>query len=422
MNKNILAIAIAAAVAAPSAFAAATVYGQAHMGVASQSGMAADTKSASMDANSDTENNFNVVSNSSRVGIKGSEDLGGGLKALYQMEMSVNMDNGAGGLGGTLRDTFVGLGGGFGTALIGRMDSPIKRVGRKYDLFGDQIGNARNLTGSGVFTTADGAYAASRTSSNLVGGLVDGRHSNVIAYATPKMGGFDALIAYVPGAAYDAEKNSATKKQGDAFSASLNFAAGAFDAGFGYIRIATKGVESGSYTGGVADSTATFDHDSNPVTADIKVTTLGTKGTAGTYAKDFEAFRLGGSYTFGAAKIVATYMNDNTAQLVGSKGTRDVFGLGGSYKVTSAGTVKAQYYVAGDMGRDMDKTGASLINVGYDHAMSKNTTAYVNYALVDNNKNGNYSANTASAGSGDNFAAVAGKDNSAFAVGIIHKF
>ncbi len=378
MNKNILAIAIAAAVAAPSAFAAATVYGLAHMGVAHQDGIAAGT---------DTASRTGVLSNSSRLGIKGSEDLGSGLKALYQVEFAVNMDGGSkdydgkgkslseSGVGGALRNTYLGLGGGFGTVMLGRLDSPIKNVSRKYDLFGDQIGNSRNILATAGTTVA-----------------VDGRHSNVIAYNTPKMGGFDALLAYVPGAAYDNEMNSKADNKGDAYSAQLNFGVGAFDASLGYINIGKTG----------------------------SVTSIANAALA----NNFEAYRLAAGYTFGAAKVVALYQNDNTAKAVGGSGTRDTFGLGGSYKVTSAGTIKAQVYMASKLSSNVndDKTGATLWNVGYDHALSKNTTAYASYALMDNETNGSYSVNLSGAGSGDNLTALKGKDNSAFSVGIIHKF
>jgi predicted porin len=362
MNKNILAIAIAAAVAAPSAFAAATVYGLAHMGVASQ--------------DDGTDSGFSVMNNSSRLGIKGDEDLGGGLKALYQMEFSVQMDGegstGNNGFGGQ-RNSFVGLGGGFGAVLLGRHDSPIKLVGRKYDLFGDQIGNSRSITGG-----------------NGTNGLIDGRHNNVIAYQSPKFGGFDVLAAYVPGGAYGDEQDlgaKAANEKGDALTFSLNGAMGAFDMGLGYINIGTKKV--------------------------------------GAFAADFEAVKLGLGYTIGAAKIVANYQNDNMAKVTGGKGTRDVFGLGASYKVTSAGTIKGQYYVADNNGSTKN-SGGSLLNIGYDHAMSKNTSAYVNYAMASNEDAAAYTVNLAGSGSGENFAATSNasgaKDNSAIAVGVIHKF
>ena len=378
MTKNILAIAIAAAVMAPSAFAAATVYGVAHVGMAQQSDVSngatiAGTGTGTAAAAGSVTN---VLSNSSRLGIKGSEDLGAGLKAVYQMEMAVNMDGETGSsdpFGTGLRNTFAGIGGGFGTVLMGRHDSPIKMVGRSYDLFGDQIGNNRNLLGGG----ANGAYTT----------LVDGRHSNVLAYATPTMGGFSGLLAYVPGAGRSNEymsndvtntttgantSNASTVKQ-DAWSAMAGYKAGAFGASLGYINVDKLN---------------------------------------GTDA--FTATRLGAEYTFGAAKVVALYQN---AKIVDSQ---DSYGLGGSYKVGAAGTVKAQYYVASDV--KSGKIGANMITVGYDHALSKSTTAYVAYAAVDNDTNGRFTANMSNGGSGDNTTAIAGKDNSAFSVGLIHNF
>lgn len=367
MNKNILAIAIAAAVAAPSAFAAATVYGVAHVGASVNSGVNGASATG-------TDSSTTVNSNSSRLGIKGDEDLGGGMKAVYQMEFGIGME-GEGSQttsANTLRNTFAGIGGGFGTVLVGRHDSPMKLVGRQFDLFGDQVGNNRNILGG-----AETQY-------------VDGRHSNVLAYATPSFGGFSALIAYVPGAIgaaagtlSDDERNSGDTSKGDAFSAMLGYKAGALEASLGVI------------------------------TADTKVIT-------GAAKNNYTGYRLGAGYTFGAAKIVGLYQQTNVNEVLGGKDARQVYGLGGSYQVSAAGTIKGQYYVANEL--DNAKNGGSMITVGYDHAMTKNTTAYAAYALADNQSAGVYSVNASNSGSSDNFTAVAGKDNSAFSVGLIHKF
>ena len=373
MNKNILAIAIAAAVAAPSAFAAATVYGLAHVGVASQDNGSASTTS--------------IMSNSSRLGIKGSEDLGSGLKAIYQMEMTVNMDgekaaaDNAGtttnesGIGGSLRNTFAGIGGNFGTVLLGRHDSPIKLVNRKFDLFGDQIGNTRSITGGNGTNT-----------------LIDGRHNNVLAYQSPKFGGFNVLAAYVPGAGFDNEQDSKQANKSDALTFNVTGDMGNLGLGLGYINIAK-----------------------NAAAAPGLLST-------------FEAYNLGASYKFGAAQVVATYQNDNAAKATSAtgSGTRDVYGVGASYKVTAAGTVKAQYHVASKNGNNAN-SGGTLMNIGYDHAMSKNTTVYANYAMATNENSGTYVVNLAGAGASENMVtstntAGAVKDNSAFAVGLIHKF
>ncbi len=359
MTKNILAIAIAAAVMAPSAFAAATVYGLAHVGVANQ-----DTGTAS---------GTSIMSNSSRLGVKGSEDLGAGMKAIYQMEFGINMDGEGDALnGGTSnRNTFAGIGGGFGTVLLGRHDSPIKLVNRKFDLFGDQIGNTRAITGG-----------------NGTNALIDGRHSNVLAYASPSFGGFSVLAAYVPGAGFNNEQWSTAANKSDAMTFNVTGDMGNLGLGMGYINVAKN------------------------------LTSL---------QSTFEAFNLGASYKMGAAKVLATYQNDNAAKATSTtgSGTRDVYGVGAAYQVTAAGTIKGQYHIASKNGNTAN-SGGTLMNIGYDHAMSKNTTVYANYAMATNEDAAAYTVNLAGAGAGENFAATTvggvAKDNSAFAVGLIHKF
>jgi predicted porin len=360
MTKNILAIAIAAAVAAPSAFAAATVYGVAHMSGNSFSSVSGNGASTGLTS---------ISSNSSLLGIKGDEDLGAGMKAVYQMEFGVDMDgNNAAGNGSSTginstRNTFVGLGGGFGTVLAGRHDSLIKMTGRKYDLFGDQIGNNRNILG--------GSGAASST-------LVDGRHNNVLAYVSPTWSGVHFGVAYVPSSAASGAEtfdNAATKQA--ALTALVDYTAGAFSVTGGYINI---------------DNADT--------------------------ANAFTAYRLGAGYTFGAAKVVGLYQNAGLSGAGNSK--QDTYGIGGSYKVGNAGTIKAQYYTAADV--NSAKVDGTLTTVGYDHALSKNTTAYAVYAAAHNNTNATYTTDMTNSGSGSNVTAIAGKDNSAFSVGLIHKF
>ncbi len=175
MKKSLIALAVAGAFAAP-AFAATSnvdVYGTVRM---------------SLDFNNNAaplEDNVTVSDRVSRIGFKGSEDLGGGLKAVWQIEHQLNAtaaplvaDAAFGGSG--LRNTFVGLSGGFGTALIGRHDTPYK-LGGSADLFGD--------------TAAD-----SQASTGIIGfGNFDLRVNGTVAYVSPEFSGFHAAIAVVPG-------------------------------------------------------------------------------------------------------------------------------------------------------------------------------------------------------------------------------
>jgi len=345
---------------APSAFAAATVYGNAHMSVDSASQIK-DTATTEM-------SQTNVVSNSSFVGIKGSEDLAGGMKAVYQFETLVGFDGdtnaATGGFGGQ-RHSFAGIGGGFGTVLLGIHDTPLKMVGRKYDLFGDQIGDTRNIT------------AANASAVNF-----DARPGNVIAYASPTFGGVSALIAYVndeSGAATTAPISGDTS----AVSAMIGYAAGKLT------------VDAAYETHGAGFSS--------------------TVGSAS--YKALAATRFGAGYDFGMVKVQGFYGNQNVATAA-DKVSRDVYGIGAGVKVGAAGTIKAQYAVAGKY-NSLDN-GADLMAVGYDHAMSKNTTAYVAYAAANNASAASYTMNGAGHGVGS--TVNAGKDPSAFSVGIQHKF
>jgi predicted porin len=372
MTKNILAIAIAAAVMAPSAFAAATVYGVAHMSVDSTT----NVKKAG-----GTDDNFsqvNIMSNSSRFGIKGSEDLGAGLKAVFQYETTVGWDgdtNGTiGGLGGQ-RNTFAGLAGGFGTVLFGIHDTPVKMLARKYDLFGDQIGDTRNLTRG-----------------NGTGLGFDERPGNVAAYVSPTFAGFSAVLAYVNDENGSSDKANFTTSTGTAYgndtsavSAMLNYTVGKFDASLGY---ETHGK---SFT---SAATATAD-------------------------KNMTAMRAGASYDFGSVKAMAFYANQDMLAAQDVVKARDVYGVGASMKVGAAGTIKAQYGIAAKY-NNVDN-GADMIAIGYDHAMSKNTTVYAAYATVNNQEFGTYSV-VGGGGHAGASSVNAGKDPSAMSVGLIHKF
>ncbi|MET0070624.1 MAG: porin [Candidatus Thiodiazotropha sp.] len=164
--KKVLSLAIAAALVAPAAVMAdATLFGKAHFIIENVD-----------DGDTDV---WGVDSIHSRVGVKGSEDLGGGLKAVYHFEFKVNQDSGDG-LGD--RNQFMGLAGGFGTALLGRHDTPMKIAQGKFDEFGD---------------LPNGDLA------NVIPG--DDRVDNVIAYVSPAMGGLTFVGALVSGERPDLE-------------------------------------------------------------------------------------------------------------------------------------------------------------------------------------------------------------------------
>ncbi len=157
MKKNLIALAVAAAFAAPVAMAdAPTIYGKLNVNV-----------------NTKTDAGNGVNDTASRIGVKGSEDLGNGLKAVYKIEFGLDLEG-----SGTFsnRNQYLGLAGGFGTVLIGRHDSPLKVV-QPTDTFND------------------GAADNSKLGLGLLGKTGEIRASHVLAYVSPSFSGVTLVAA-----------------------------------------------------------------------------------------------------------------------------------------------------------------------------------------------------------------------------------
>ena len=201
MNKKLLAAAIAAAFIAPIAATAdtenVTVYGKVH---------------ASVEKNDFTgQDNYTVSSNSSRLGFKGSEDLGNGLKAIWQYELDYDVTDG-GGVTGDNRNSFIGLSGGWGTLLVGRHDTPAKVA---------------------FYAAGNEVIGDSVVDLNRSMGFEEVRASNAIAYISPSFSGLT-----VAGAAVAGEQNGSpgTPNDGlaDAWSVGALYGGYGIKAGLGY--------------------------------------------------------------------------------------------------------------------------------------------------------------------------------------------
>lgn len=180
MNKKLVAAALGLAFAAP-VFADSsnvTLYGRIHQALDHQS---TDT------AGVENGGNFTVQDVSSRLGVRGTEDLGGGLSAIFAYEFAVDSDNGAGITGG--RHAYLGLKGAYGTFVVGQLDGGNDGPAPLYDQ-ASQIGSVSN--NGGPLTTVDGspggtvAQALERTQrtnnsfgykTNIAGVAIAARHS-----------------------------------------------------------------------------------------------------------------------------------------------------------------------------------------------------------------------------------------------------
>jgi predicted porin len=144
-------------------------------------------------------------------GLRGSEDLGNGLKAIFKLESNFNIDNGASQANLFEREANVGLSGGFGTVLLGRNYTAYD------DLFGATAHtlNSNINVSSAVNATGNAQYA--------------NRINNSIRYSSPVMGGVSGSVSYGFGENKTASA-SATRNVG----AQVRYAAGPVLVGLGY--------------------------------------------------------------------------------------------------------------------------------------------------------------------------------------------
>jgi predicted porin len=309
--KKILAVAIATAFAAP-AFAATSnvdIYGKVHLSV------------NWYDDNPNDTSDIGISSNASRIGFKGSEDLGGGLKGIWQIESGVNLDEQNGTLAS--RNSFVGLSGGFGTALLGNHDTPLKLVGRKVDLFGDTLGDSRNVMGGGS----------------------DARARNVAAYISPNFGGFSGAFAYTTDLAGGG--NGTDKEDQSAWNLNVEYGNGPIYVGFAY--------GDGDY------------HDENGYEEHWRLAgsfSFGDFKVVGQYdalgvesGDDYDAWMVGGAFKMGAMTFKANWMAGDSDDF-----EPEQFNVGVDYAMSKRTTVYAMYVngedvVLGAGGGSSDRVG-----------------------------------------------------------------
>jgi predicted porin len=350
MKKSLIALAIASAVSAPAAFAATSnvdVYGVLNLSV----------NFVDPDVSGQDSSNPSITSTASRIGFKGAEDLGGGLSAIWQIESGFNADEQSGTLAS--RNSFLGLKGGWGTALVGNHDTPMKMVGRMVDNFGDTLGDSRNLLG---------ANSTGSTQFDL-------RTKNTAAYISPNFAGFQAVAAYVS----DWNANPATGLDNNDYDAwSVN----------------------GTYKNGPLMLGAAYEDHNSPNSS-----------------QEADMWRLVGGFDIAGFKLAALYESmDGSGS--NSRNSRDAYGLFGSYML-GAFNLKANYLNADES--DYGDDGADQWTLGVDYAMSKRTIVYAYYASVDNDSFGGYGLG-AGAGASDRTIGNAGSNPDSFGFGMRHSF
>jgi predicted porin len=280
MKKTLIALAVLAA--STASMAQVTLYGKADVAVGAltsgKTGLGLANDKFQAIANN-TMNNAN-----SRFGLRGTEDLGGGLKANFNYEAAVNIANGATDANMFQRNANVSLSGGFGTVTAGRfLNTTFFSIA------------AWELTGAANYSAVVGQFGA---------GGVGLRDSAAVKYDTPAMGGFNVSATVVPegNAAY----GTAAAPKGK-YDVAVGYAAGPLAVSLASAKI-DSGNEStvvgGSYNFGMVKVAASY------ITAKDGV---GNKTT--------EGFSLGASLPMGPWTFTADMAQDTISRAANSTDT-----------------------------------------------------------------------------------------------------
>ncbi|MEN8503586.1 MULTISPECIES: porin [Paraburkholderia] len=314
-------------------------------------------------------------------GLKGTEDLGGGLSAIFQIENGFDGSNGNLATAGRLfsRQAFVGLASRFGTLTLGRQYDPLTDLeqGLTADTF------------SGWFATPGDVdnYDSSA------------RFNNAVKWVSPAWNGLTAEAMYAFGGVAGATGS------GQTWSAALAYSAGRFNVAGGYLHIDNGNANVGQR--GTSTSDTLFN---TPVNA------------AYASARTINIARVGGNMvlgpvTFGAAYSYSQYSADAASTYEGSEKYHNgsVFA---QYNFTPAFMVIGAYNYTRALGDSSAKY--HQINVGTDYLLSKRTDVYAlagyQHAI---GKNGQGAAD-ASVGS---YGIPAGKSTQeVVVVGLRHRF
>ncbi|MFP3569093.1 porin [Paraburkholderia sp. SIMBA_030] len=279
------------------------------------------------------------VSQGSRWGLRGSEDLGGGLKALFTLENGFNSGTGALGQGSSLfgRQAFVGLSqNGIGSLTFGR----------QYSFSTDYLGGSYANGGQ----TVAGNYAYHI---NDIDQLTSSRISNSVKFSSANFAGltFGAMYGFSNQAGAFAGAPGATGSS-SAYSFGLNYANGPFGIGAAYTDIRYPG----------SASPTTFS------------TTLANSAISGT-AKDLSTVGVGGKYSIGAATMWALWTHTNIEQITGHMTTFNAYEAGGKYAFTPALTGALGYTYM--QAKDLTNGHWNQIDASVDYALSKRTDVYL---------------------------------------------
>ncbi|MBN3791089.1 porin [Burkholderia sp. Ac-20353] len=382
MNKKLLTAAILAATAsAAHAQSSVTLYGLIDAGI---SYVNHSTKTASA-AGSKLFKFDDGIAQGSRWGLRGTEDLGGGLKAIFVLENGFNVGTGAAGQGGAMfgRQAYVGL----STDQYGTVT-----FGRQYSFSTDILG--ANYSTGGNTVAGNYAYHA-----NDVDQLTSSRINNSVKFQSVNYAGFTfgAMYGFSNSTDFAGAPTTASNPSSRAYSFGLNYANGPLAVGAAYTDIRFPGSSSPAFS-------TTF---ANVTTGNVS---------------DLRTYGVGGRYIWGPATAWALWTRTQFKTVSGAGGTfYNAYEAGVKYAFTPALSAAAGYTYT-----NATQNGGSAHwnqgNLALDYALSKRTDVYglVIYQKASGN---NVQAQIGSSASSYFGTSGTGSSNQIAArVGIRHKF
>ncbi|SOD30117.1 Outer membrane protein (porin) [Variovorax sp. YR752] len=382
MKKSLVALAALAVAGVASAQSSVTLFGVVDASISGYSSTSRDLNGATLlnpfylnqgSRKVSSTQLANSGYNSSRLGFRGTEDLGGGLAASFWLEAPISNDNGQEGIATFARRSTVSLSGGFGEVRLGRDYTATFWNDTVFDPFGTNGVGTNLIFSSSALLGAFGTPAASTGAATNVGSSNYVRASNVVGYfLPPNLGGFYGQVQYG-----FAEKNK-------------------YSPGLSTPNVANS-QRQGRYVGG------RFGYANGPLDVALAYgsSTVGDDYYAGTTTKT-NTLNLGASYDFGPVKLfgelskVKNKVDYEVTPLAGGRPDVDVTGyLLGATVPVGAGLIRASWsHVKYDQNLPFNPFAlntpdpkANKLALGYVHNLSKRTALYATVARVSN-KNG----------------------------------
>lgn len=361
MKKNLLALAVAAAVVAPGTAGAAKIYGDA-VEIFGTLRLSADYV---MDTGLE-DDNLNIASNSTNVGFRGVVPIEGtDLKAFYHLEQQLDMDDGSGTWGG--RDNYVGVATPAGKFSVGYISTPYKIMG---------------IIFTNYVTTAADPFAilgAASSRGNIAGpgsrGVrLDLRSRNGVQWEN-NFGGVNVKLMYSAGMSASGEPDGQDDNDDQMWNGS------AIWKGPAGLRLGAAFAKYDNWAGA---------------------------------GPEVEAYRLGAAWGSGplSAEAIFEDMDSDAA-----RATRRVYGANVGYNVTPRTNIGAQWMHADESDAGNDE--ADQVAVVLSHNLSKALQVHALYSTVLNDSNAQYAITDYGH---DNVGSALGAEPQVFSLGMSFKF